>query len=107
MTFANPTMKTLSQRPVHKLASAHDQVVAISYDERTDWHAGAICEVNLKLHFTRAMVLHCICEIKRIYEKWLFITQSKVFRVNKAAVLKRGSADPLGYLKALLGSPKP
>lgn len=47
-------------RLVPTLAFAYDRVLVASYDEGTHRHAGAICEVALELHFTRAKLLHCM-----------------------------------------------
>lgn len=44
-------------RFVHTLAFAYDRVFAISYDERTKWHAGTTWEVTLELYSTRVRVL--------------------------------------------------
>lgn len=42
---------------MHTLASTYDQVIAISYDERIQWHTDAIYEVTVEEHFPRGKVV--------------------------------------------------
>lgn len=62
-----------------KVAIAYDQALAVSYGERTDWHAGTIYVVTAELHFTRVKVFVVFVKSNYVHEKCSSITFSKVF----------------------------
>lgn len=73
----SPSHGSQAPRPVRTLSSVQDRVLAVSYDGRTQRHAGTIYKEALELHFARVKVLRYLqseiyetASVPRLLDRW-------------------------------------